>query len=156
MVGLSTNDQHALVVIDGLDEYPLVAEFTSPKAQPYSGRKAVMEWLQTFYKRHANAHVLITSCDEADIRKYLGVSAQLDVAKGVTDDVDLFLQICVDRIAKGDDGWKNEFRLKMFDKMRGSNERYQPQAATSIRTFADPSKTIPLGCSSGTTAFELP
>ena len=137
MVGLNTNDRHALVVLDGLDEYPLVAELASSKAQPCSGRKAVMEWLQTFYQRHANAHILITSRDETDIRKCFGGSTQLDVAKGLTDDVDLFLQSCIDRITEGDDSWKNEFRLKMIEKMRGGNERYHLQVATSIKTFAD-------------------
>ena len=156
IVGLNSNDQHALVVLDGLDEYPLVAELASTKAQSCSERKIVMEWLQTFYQRHANIHVMITSRDETNIRKYFGGSAQLDVAKGVTGDVDLFLQSCIDRITEGDDGWKNEFKSKIFDKMRGGNERYRSQAATSIKTFADLSQTIPLGYSSGATASELP
>lgn len=145
IVGLNSNDQHALVVLDGLVEYPLVAELASTKAQSCSERKVVMEWLQTFYQRHANIHVMITSRDEIDIRKYFGGSAQLDVAKGVTGDVDLFLHSCIDRITEGDDGWKNEFKSKIFDKMRGGNERYRSQVATSIKTFADLSQTIPQG-----------
>lgn len=61
MVDLNTDDQHAIVVLDALDEYSLVAELASSGAQPVSGRKIVLEWLQAFYKKHANAHVLITS-----------------------------------------------------------------------------------------------
>lgn len=115
-----------------------------------------MEWLHTLYQRHANIHVIFTSRDETDIRKYFGGSAQFDVAKGVTGDVDLFLQCCIDRITEGDDGWKNEFKSKIFDKMRGGNEWYRSQVATSIENIADLSQTILLGYSSGATGSELP
>lgn len=115
VIALRGIDQHAFVVLDALDEYP------RPE------REEVLIWLQHFCKKHANAHILITSRDEADIRKCFGEDATLDVARGVTNDVDLFVRRCIKRITKDGNDWKDEYRLKIHDRMTGVSEKYYPE-----------------------------
>ena len=71
------------------------------------------------------------SRDETDILKSLRGAAALDVAKCLVDDVDLFVQSCVNRIVEAGDAWKNDFRSQISDRMKGVSERYHPRMSTS-------------------------
>ncbi len=125
IVGPRSDDQHALVVVDALDEYPLVAEQASSGTQSTSRRRDVLQWLQHLCRKHANAHILITSRDETDIRTCLEEAEKLDVAKGIVVDLDLFIQRCIDRVLQDQgDGWKAEFKSEMSARIEGISEKY--------------------------------
>ena len=84
----------------------------------------------TVHKKHANAHILVMSRDETDIRMNLRGAAALDVAKCVGDDVDLFVQSCVNRIVEAGDACKNDFRSQIPDRMKGVSESCHPRIST--------------------------
>ena len=125
IVGLRDDDKHALVVLDALDEYPLVAGQASSGTQSLSGRGDVLQWLQNLCRKHVNAHILITSRDETDIRTCLEEAAKLDVAKCIVSDLDLFIQRSIDRVLQNrEDGWKAEFKSAMTARIKGISEKY--------------------------------
>ncbi len=125
IVALRSDDRHALVVVDALDEYPLAAEQASSGTQSTSGRRHVLQWLQNLCRKHANAHVLITSRDETDIRTCLEEAEKLDVARRIVGDLDLFIQRCIDRVLQDqEDGWKAGFKSEMSARIEGINEKY--------------------------------
>ena len=110
--GLQKNGKEIFLVLDALDEYPLLK------------REELLSWIQHFSKSHHNGHVLITSRDEIDIRGCLGKSVTLDVAHCIIDDVGKFIQSCLSRITQGNDDWKNKYRSRMSERMIGVGERY--------------------------------
>ena len=116
----------ALIVLDGLDEYPVKARPGLSGARTILGREAVLKWLHRFCEKHENARVLLASRKEDDIKESLGNAMTLDVAKEITDDVDLFIESCIKRIIKGDGKWKAEFKDDMREKMKGASEKYGP------------------------------
>ena len=123
IVGLKNDDKHARVVVDALDEYPLLAEQASSGGQSTSGRRDVLQWLQNLCKKHANAHILITSRDETNIRTCLAEAAKLDVTKNIVGDLNLFIQRCIDRVLR-EDGWKAEFKSEISARIEGISEKY--------------------------------
>ena len=111
------------LVLDALDEYPLLK------------RREFLLWVQDVSKIHQNVHVLITSRDEIDIRWYLGEGVTLDVANAIIGDVSKFIDSCLSRITQGNDAWKNKYRSRMSERMKGAGERYYLRTVASRIEF---------------------
>ena len=111
VLGLQKRAKEIFLVLDALDEYPLIK------------RTEFLLWIHHFSKNHHNVHILITSRDEIDIRRCLGEGVTLDVANGIIGDVSKFIQSCLSRITQGNDAWKNNYRSRMFERMKGLGER---------------------------------
>lgn len=122
--GLQRTGLEILIVLDGLDEYPVKDRQGSLGARRVPGRKAVLKWLRNFGKKHENARVLVASRKEIDIQENLGHIMTLDVAKEITEDVDLFIESCIERITGEDENWKSSFKTAMIEKMKGASEKY--------------------------------
>ena len=60
--------QHAFVVLDGLDEYPLLNEHSSSDRKQTLGREDVLDCLEQILEMHPNVRILILSRNESDIR----------------------------------------------------------------------------------------
>ena len=88
---LNYHSHEAFVLLDALDEHPLMAEQAFSGAQPTSGQKEVLEWLYKICEKHTDVRFLITSRNETDVCKCLDKAAQWDVAKGAIADVDIFI-----------------------------------------------------------------
>ena len=114
---------NVLIVLDGLDEYPAKARPGLLGARTVPGREAVLKWLHRFCEKHKNVRILVTSRGEDDIKESLGKVMTLDVAEEITEDVDLFIESCIERITKGDGKWKLSFRDDMREKMKGASEK---------------------------------
>ena len=123
---LQKTGREVLIVLDGLDEYPVKARQGLLGARTVPGREAVLEWLHRFCKKHENARILLASRKENDIQESLGEVMTLDVAKEITKDVDLFIDSCIERIIKGDEKGKIRFKNDMREKMKGASEKYDP------------------------------
>ena len=122
VIGLQRTGLEVLIVLDGLDEYPVKAMRGLSGARTVLGREAVLEWLHRFSENHGNVRVLVASRKEDDIRKSLGDFETLDVANEITEDVDLFIESCIKRIIE-DGKWKAEFENVMRKKMKGASEK---------------------------------
>ena len=126
VIGLQRTGLEVLIVLDGLDEYPVKARPGLLGARTVLGREAVLKWLHRFCEKHGNARVLVASRKEDDIKESLGEFITLDVANEITKDVDLFIESCIKRIIKDDGKWKAEFENDMREKMKGASEKYDP------------------------------
>lgn len=120
--GLETVDQHALIVLDGLDEYPLIASKDSSERQGTSVREDVLHWLEQFRIKHLNVHLLLLSRDEADIRSKMWKAMRIDVAECVDGDLTLFIQKSIDRILR-EKPWKKKHESQLLSRFRDNNER---------------------------------
>lgn len=123
VVGLQRTGLEVLIVLDGLDEYPVKSKQGLFGARRILGREAVLKWLHRFCQKHGNARVLVASRKENDIQESLGDVMTLDVAKEITKDVDLFIDSCIERIIKGAGKWKTSFKDDMREKMKGASEK---------------------------------
>ena len=117
IAGLGTVNQHALVVLDALDEYPLMAE-----GQQISERGDVMDWLEQIGMNHSNAHILVLSRDENDIRSKMRRAAKIDVARCVKGDLDLFIRTNVNRIVQKKP-WKKSYKSQLLSRFERNSER---------------------------------
>ena len=117
--GLQERGKEIFLVLDALDEYSLLK------------RGDFLLWIQQFSQNHRNVHVLITSRDEIDIRQCLGEDVTYDVANGVVGDVGKFIQSCLSRITQGNDAWKDKYRSRMSERMKGVGERYHQWTGAS-------------------------
>ena len=126
VIGLRRTGLKVLIVLDGLDEYPVKARPGLSGARTVPGREAVLKWLHRFCEKHENARALLASRKEDDITESLGKVMTIDVAKEITEDVDLFIESCIERIIKGDGKWKTLFEDGMREKMKGASEKYGP------------------------------
>ena len=121
MVSLGTEGQHALIVLDALDEYPDEVMQASSGASRSSERNDVLGWLQDIHK-HPNVHILVTSRDEADIRESFKEAVVLDIAQDLMGDLDLFIEGFIDDIVRRRP-WKDKYRKQMSDRLKHSGER---------------------------------
>ena len=128
VIGLQKTGLEVLIVLDGLDEYPVKVRPGLLGAWTILGREAVLKWLHRFCQKHKNARVLVASRKENDIQASLGEVMTLDIDKEITEDVDLFIESCIQRIIEGDGKWKAEFENDMREKMKGASERSYPLA----------------------------
>ena len=64
---LETVNQHILIVLDGLDEYPVLTGQDSSGLQQTSGRKDVLDMLEELRSNHSKFHTLVLSRDERPI-----------------------------------------------------------------------------------------
>lgn len=81
-----------------------------------------MNWLQNFRKKHANAHVLVTSRDEIDVREYLEEAAKLSVAECVIKDLLVFMENAVNEIVQKAP-WKKSWKTQMQGRIEGINDK---------------------------------
>lgn len=114
---LTAANQSAIIVLDALDECPLLTE------RPFSERKDTLLWLRQFTAKHENVHVMILSRDENDIRASLDETLQIDVARGVVDDLQLYISNCIKRIVE-EYSWKAEYSAAMSSRVEGVSEKY--------------------------------
>ena len=126
VIELQRTGLEVLIVLDGLDEYPVKARPGLLGARTVLGREAVLQWLHRFCEKHGNARVLVASRKEDDIKESLGEVITLDVAKEITEDVDLFIESCIERIIKRNGRWKALFEDDMREKMKRASEKYVP------------------------------
>ena len=126
VIGLQKTGLEVLIVLDGLDEYPVKARPGLLGARTVLGRETVLKCIHSFCEKHENARVLVASRKQDDIKESLGDVITLDVAKNITEDVDLFIESCIERIIKGDGKWKASFEDDMRKKMKGASEKYDP------------------------------
>ena len=122
VVGLGKTDQEVLVVLDGLDEYPSEYEQYTSEQQQRSTRDDVLHWLRQFPEKHPNAHILVLSRDENDIRRFFHEAMQVDVAECVNGDLHLFVQSRINGIVEKDH-WKNEFKAQLLSRIQGVGEK---------------------------------
>ena len=122
VLSIKNDEQDVFIVIDALDECPIVAEQTSSDAQKSSERKDILQWLNKFCHDHSNSRILVLSRDESDIRSSIGDSTQVDVEKGVIDDLHVFIENGIDRIVKEQE-WKQEYRAQMSSRIEGIREK---------------------------------
>lgn len=108
--GLENNDQEVFVVLDALDEYRLLR------------RKEVTDWLQEFFEKHNDFHVLVTSRKENDIRECLGDAAKVNVAKYVVQDVQVFIEKSIDEIVQKEP-WERSWELRMYERIKLISDR---------------------------------
>ena len=123
VIELQKTDHEVLIVLDGLDEFPVKARQGLSGSRTVPGRESVLEWLHRFCEKHENTRVLMASRKENDIQGSLGDATSLDVAKNISEDVDLFIEGCIERIIKGDGKWKSRFKSDMRGKMKRAGER---------------------------------
>lgn len=121
VLSIKTDEQDVFIVIDALDECPIFAEQTSD-AQKSSERRDILQWLKKLCHDHSNLRILVLSRDESDIRTSIGESTQVDVEKGVIDDLHLFIENSIDRIVKEHE-WKQEYRAQMSSRIEGIREK---------------------------------
>ncbi len=122
IAGLGMVNQHALIVLDALDEYPLIAGQNASEWQQISGRGELMIWLEQLRKNHSNVHVLILSRDENDIRSKMRRATKIDVATCIEGDLDLFIRNNVNRIVQKKP-WKESYKSQLLDRFKMNSER---------------------------------
>lgn len=118
---LHETGHRVLIVLDGLDEYPVTARAGSSGARTVLGREVVLQWLQNFHQ-HPNVHALVTSRDEDDIRVSFEHAMKLDVAQGVTSDLDSFIKTSINNIVQKKP-WKLDYKNQISDRFRDNSER---------------------------------
>lgn len=123
IAGLTAADQTAFIVLDALDECPLSIEKPISGPQQVSERKDTLRWVREFTAKHENVRVMILSRDEHDIRASFDKTLQVDVARGVVDDVHLFISNCINRMVE-DRRWKDSYKEAMFSRVEGVSEKY--------------------------------
>lgn len=122
VVGLSTNGQHAFVVLDALDEYPLASRQDTYARQQISKRGDVLQWLHHFCASNSNVHVLVLSRDENDIRSRMSEASKVDVAKCVNGDLNMFVEKYIDRIFQ-EAPWKYKYNSQLLARFQSSGQR---------------------------------
>ncbi len=122
IAGLETVNQHVLIVLDALDEYPLIAGQNASEWQQISGRGELMIWLEQLRKNHSNVHVLILSRDENDIRSKMRRATKIDVATCIEGDLDLFIRNGVNSIVQ-ERPWKESYKSQLLSRFEMNSER---------------------------------
>ena len=122
VVTLSTNGQHAFIVLDALDEYPLVTEQDIYARQQISGRGDVLHWLQHLCTSNPNVHILVVSRDENDIRSIMSEASKIDVAKCVDGDLQMFIEKYINRIFQ-EAPWKYKYKSQLLARVQSSSQR---------------------------------
>lgn len=122
LVSLRIAGQHAFVVLDGLDEYPLLNEHSSSDRQQMWGRDDVLDCLEQILAMHPNVRILVLSRDETDIRSRMRKAMKVDVAKYLAGDLNIFIQKIIGRIVQGKP-WKREYEAEMLSRFKDNSER---------------------------------
>lgn len=121
VIGLETINQRALIVLDGLDEYPLMAAHDSSEWQQTSAREDVLHWLEQLFTKHVNTHLLVLSRDETDIRSKLIKAIKIKVAKRVYQVLDFFIQTFIDRIVR-EKPWKKAYESELLSRVKDNHQ----------------------------------
>ena len=122
VLSIKNDEQDVFIVLDGLDECPRIAEQNGSNRQQSFERKDILQWIKSFCLDHSNAHTLVLSRDESDIRSSIGENTRVDVEEGAVDDLHLFIENCINRIVE-DANWKSAFRIDMSSRIEGNREK---------------------------------
>ena len=125
IISLRIACQHAFVVLDGLDEYPLSNDYSPSDRQQTSGREDVLDCFERLFEMHSNVRILILSRDETDIRSKMRKAMKVNVAKYLAGDLDVFIRKNISRIVQ-EKPWKREYEAPMLSRFKDNDERRVP------------------------------